>query len=141
MKKVLLTVIFLLSSSALYGCHTPSAVSEQALTPMQQSYRGLLPAADNQVRDSSLYLARNGTFILQSTPASSGITAKRLPAQTGHWVRTADKLILAQDDNGGKLIFRPRGTLLEKVNQGGVAPADLQQQYVLSPARQAVSPG
>ncbi|NLS43184.1 hypothetical protein EXD76_01830 [BEV proteobacterium] len=49
----------------MMGCHTPKPVREEALQSMAQGYRGVLPCADCAGIDTSLFLAENGTFILQ----------------------------------------------------------------------------
>ncbi|MBJ7221878.1 MULTISPECIES: envelope stress response activation lipoprotein NlpE [unclassified Brenneria] len=111
---VLLTAVI----SALIGCHTRSRMQEEPLQPMAQSYRGTLPCADCEGIDTSLFLEKDGTFVLrqhyQTTREGTSVFA-----EYGQWRRTADKLVLTNSE-GEKRYFRPLGKDLEMLDQQGV---------------------
>lgn len=54
LKKMALGLLLVFVTAALIGCHTPKPVREEALQPMVQSYRGVLPCADCAGIDTSL---------------------------------------------------------------------------------------
>ncbi|MGL9735116.1 MAG: copper resistance protein NlpE N-terminal domain-containing protein [Symbiopectobacterium sp.] len=60
-----LGLLLVFVAAGLMGCHTPKPVREEALQPMAQSYRGISPCANCVGIDTSLFLAENGTFIMQ----------------------------------------------------------------------------
>lgn len=99
MKKIVFSVIAACSLFALFGCNhraetdtvQPAAMEE--LKPMQQSWRGVLPCADCEGIDTSLFLEKDGTWVMNEHYQG----ARREPssfASYGTWARTADKLVL-----------------------------------------------
>ena len=70
MKKIVFSVIAACSLFALFGCNhraetdtvQPAAMEE--LKPMQQSWRGVLPCADCEGIDTSLFLEKDGTWVM-----------------------------------------------------------------------------
>lgn len=117
MKKMALGLLLVFVTAALIGCHTPKPVREEALQPMAQSYRGVLPCADCSGIDTSLFLAENGTFILQHHYQTDR-PGHRVFATYGKWARTADKLVLT-DIQGEKSYFRPQEKGLEMLDRDG----------------------
>ena len=98
-KKIVFSVIAACSLFALFGCNhraetdtvQPAAMEE--LKPMQQSWRGVLPCADCEGIDTSLFLEKDGTWVMNEHYQG----ARREPssfASYGTWARTADKLVL-----------------------------------------------
>ena len=70
---------------------TPTQQAE--LTPMQQSWRGVLPCADCEGIETSLFLEKDGTWVMNER--YQGV--RREPSSFGSygtWARTADKLVL-----------------------------------------------
>ncbi len=69
-KKIVFSVIAACSLFALFGCKPsrrvdtvqPAAMEE--LKPMQQSWRGVLPCADCEGIDTSLFLEKDGTWVM-----------------------------------------------------------------------------
>ncbi len=118
MKKLAIGVLLMAGISGLIGCHTRSQVQEEPLKPMAQSYRGILPCADCGGIDTSLFLEKDGTFVLreqyQTTRAGNNTFASY-----GQWRRTADKLVLT-DSAGEKRYFRPVDKGLEMLDQQGL---------------------
>ena len=117
MKKMALGSLLVFVAAALIGCHTPKPIREEALQPMAQSYRGVLPCADCAGIDTSLFLAENGTFILQHHYKTDR-PGNREFATYGKWARTADKLVLT-DVQGEKSYFRPLDNGLEMLDRDG----------------------
>ena len=70
MKKIVFSLIAACSLFALFGCNhraetdtvQPAAMEE--LKPMQQSWRGVLPCADCEGIDTSLFLEKDGTWVM-----------------------------------------------------------------------------
>jgi len=119
-KKITLALLFSLGALSLFGCHRAFHAHEQSLQPMEQSYRGLLPCADCSGIDTTLFLAEDGTYVLQEEYADTGKTAaeKRVFAGYGRWARTADKLVLTSPE-GEKRYFRAREKSLEMLDRNG----------------------
>ncbi|TCV08686.1 copper homeostasis protein (lipoprotein) [Samsonia erythrinae] len=118
MKNRVISMLLMVGMSVLIGCHARSQVQEEPLEPMAQSYRGVLPCADCDGIDTSLFLEKDGTFILreqyQSIPQGPDTFASY-----GQWRRTADKLVLT-DSKGEKRYFRPVGHSLEMLDRQGL---------------------
>lgn len=116
MKKIIFSVIAACSLFALFGCNhraetdtvQPAAMEE--LKPMQQSWRGVLPCADCEGIDTSLFLEKDGT-----------------------WARTADKLVLT-NSKGEKSYFRAKGDKLEMLDRNG-SPIQSPLNYTLEPVK------
>ncbi|PWC14961.1 copper homeostasis/adhesion lipoprotein NlpE [Brenneria roseae subsp. americana] len=118
MKKMALGMLFLAGISVLIGCHTRSQMQEEPLKPMAQSYRGTLPCADCEGIDTSLFLEKDGTFILREHYQTTREGANTF-AEYGQWRRTADMLVLT-NSHGEKRYFRPTNDGLEMLDQQGV---------------------
>lgn len=109
MSKKILTVVAALSLFALFGCNnrndTQAVASEHAmpLKPMQQSYRGIIPCADCEGIEASLYLDASGTWIMNYSYLGKNTSY----ASYGEWARTANKLVLTSSD-GEKQYFLPK---------------------------------
>lgn len=117
MKKMALGMLFIAGISVLIGCHTRSNIQEDRLKPMAQSYRGTLPCADCEGIDTSLFLEKDGTFILREHYQTTREGTNTF-AEYGQWRRTADKLVLT-NSQGEKRYFRPIGDGLEMLDQQG----------------------
>lgn len=118
MKKLAIGVLLIAGISGLIGCHTRSQVQEEPLKPMAQSYRGVLPCADCGGIDTSLFLEKDGTFVLREQYQTTR-EGNNTFASYGQWRRTADKLVLT-DSAGEKRYFRPVDNSLEMLDQQGL---------------------
>jgi len=104
----------------LLGCNnraetqiiTPEPMVE--LKPMQQSYRGVLPCADCEGIETSLFLNKEGTWVMDQTYLGKNSSF----ASYGTWARTADKLVLTAE-NGDKIYFLAKDDSLEKLDTEG----------------------
>lgn len=120
MNKKVLSLVAVLSLLTLAGCknqnqtHSIVAESAAALKPMQQSYRGVLPCADCEGIDTSLFLDASGTWIMNQAYQGREATY----AAYGTWARTADRLILT-DSEGEKTYFLPKDDSLVMLDAGG----------------------
>ncbi len=123
MKKIIFSAVAVGTLLSLFGCNNPSDSVRMApetraaeLKPMQQSFRGVLPCADCEGIETSLFLEKDGTWVMNER----GIGAKMpdVSASWGSWARTADKLVLT-DAWGNKRYFRPDGEGLEMLDQEG----------------------
>jgi len=119
-KKITLALLFSLGALSLFGCHRAFHAQEQALQPMEQSYRGLLPCADCSGIETTLFLAEDGTYVLQEnyTGNEHADAQKRVFAGYGRWARTADKLVLTSRE-GEKRYFRAHEKSLEMLDRNG----------------------
>lgn len=133
MKKITVALFLTTGALSLQGCNNHYQLKEQPLQPMQQSYQGLLPCADCEGIDTSLFLDKDGTFVLQEIYRSTR-EGDRAFAKYGKWARTADKLVLT-DSEGDKRYFRPVGKSLEMLDQSS-APIESPLNYRLDPAEQ-----
>ncbi|MBD7760224.1 envelope stress response activation lipoprotein NlpE [Klebsiella pneumoniae] len=138
MKKIVFSVIAACSLFALFGCNhraetdtvQPAAMEE--LKPMQQSWRGVLPCADCEGIDTSLFLEKDGTWVMNEHYQG----ARREPssfASYGTWARTADKLVLT-NSKGEKSYFRAKGDKLEMLDRNG-SPIQSPLNYTLEPVK------
>lgn len=78
---------------------------------MPQSWRGVLPCADCEGIETSLFLEKDGTWVMNERY----LGAREEPssfASYGTWARTADKLVLT-DSKGEKSYYRAKGDALE----------------------------
>lgn len=135
MKKAFLSLAAVMTLFALMGCNnrgegdTVSSVRAEKLKPMQQSWRGTLPCADCEGIDTTLFLEKDGTWVM-----NQGYKGGKAPsefASYGTWARTADKLVLT-DTDGEKLYFRAKGEAMEMLDREG-NPIHSQLNYVLQP--------
>lgn len=140
MKKVLLSAAAICSLFALFGCHNRAEVQTlqpaQAaeLKPMQQSYKGVLPCADCEGIETSLFLEKDGTWVMNQR--YQGAKMPSVFASYGNWSRTADKLVLTASD-GEKLYFRPKAAGLEMLDREGNT-IESQFNYTLKPTHDAL---
>jgi len=124
----------------LMGCHNRAEVQalepahEEALKPMQQSWRGVLPCADCEGIETSLFLEKDGTWVMNQH--YQGAKAPSSFASYGSWARTADKLVLT-DTQGEKHYFRAKGEGLEMLDREG-NPIESQFNYTLAPVNAAL---
>ncbi|ATF94066.1 envelope stress response activation lipoprotein NlpE [Cedecea neteri] len=131
MKKSLLAALAALSLFTLFGCNnrteTQTLLPAQAaeLKPMQQSYRGVVPCADCEGIETSLFLEKDGTWVMNQTYQGKGASF----ASYGKWARTADKLVLT-DSEGEKQYFHPKGDSLVMLDREG-NPIESQFNYTL----------
>lgn len=138
MKILLLAAATMGMLLTLPGCHhRAGAVALQpektaAFVPMQQSWRGVLPCADCEGIETSLFLEKDGTWIMneryqgvRSEPSSF--------ASYGVWARTADTLVLT-DSKGEKAYYRAKGDKLEMMDREG-KPIVSTLNYILEPVK------
>lgn len=99
---------------------------------MQQSWRGVIPCADCEGIETSLFLGKDGTWVMNDhyqgvnrEPSSFG--------SYGTWARTADKLVLT-DSHGEKSFYRAKGDKLEMLDREG-NPIDSKLNYTLEPVK------
>ena len=139
-KKILLSAVTACSLFTLFGCNNRAEVQTlqpaQAaeLQPMQQSYKGTLPCADCSGIETSLYLEKDGTWVINQR--YQGAKEPAVFASYGSWARTADKLVLTAHD-GEKLYFHPKGENLEMLDLTG-NPIKSQLNYTLQPMKEAL---
>jgi len=119
----------------LIGCNNRSDVkARHSVQPlearaMQQSFRGVLPCADCAGIDTSLFLAKDGTWVMNQR--YEGAPQPGEFASWGEWARTAEKLVLT-DTQGEKLYFRAKGEDLEMLDREG-NPINSSLNYTLKP--------
>ena len=137
MKKAILAIAATGMLFGLFGCNNsemaalkPTQPAE--LTPMQQSWRGVIPCADCEGIETSLFLGKDGTWVMNDhyqgvnrEPSSFG--------SYGTWARTADKLVLT-DSHGEKSFYRAKGDKLEMLDREG-NPIDSKLNYTLEPVK------
>lgn len=137
MKKAILSLAAVMTLFGLMGCNnrgevqTVSPAALQELEPMQQSWRGVLPCADCEGIDTSLFLEKDGTWVMNQS-YKGGKAASDFAAY-GSWARTADKLVLT-DVRGEKRYFHARGDALELLDSEG-NPIQSQLNYTLQPVK------
>lgn len=141
MKKTLLSAMAAFTLFALIGCNNrsdvdviqPTQVAE--LTPMQQSWRGILPCADCEGIETSLFLEKDGTWVMNER--YQGVREEPSSfASYGTWARTADKLVLT-DSKGEKSWYRAKGDALEMLDREG-NPIESQFNYTLAPVKSSL---
>lgn len=137
-KKAILTIAAAGMLFALFGCNNRPEVETLApaqmaeLKPMQQSWRGILPCADCEGIETSLFLAKDGTWVMNER--YQGVTKEPSSfASYGTWARTAGKLVLT-DSKGEKSWYRVKGDNLESLDQEG-NPITSALNYTLAPVK------
>lgn len=138
------TAIFsVMAASTLFvllGCNhrsetqTLQPTQSEALAPMQQSWRGVLPCADCEGIEASLFLEKDGTWVMNQR--YQGAKEPATFASYGNWARTAEKLVLT-DNEGEKHYFRAKGEGLEMLDTEG-NPIESQFNYTLQPVKAAL---
>jgi len=122
-KKIVFSLAAACSLFALFGCNhraevetvQPTAMEE--LKPMQQSWRGILPCADCEGIETSLFLEKDGTWVMNER--YQGVSREPSSfASYGTWARTADKLVLT-NSKGEKSYYRAKGDKLEMLDRDG----------------------
>lgn len=139
-KKAILAVMAGCTLFTLFGCNhrgefeTVQPTQVEELKPMQQSWRGVLPCADCEGIETSLFLEKDGSWVMNQRYL--GGKAPSVFGSYGNWARTADKLILT-DTHGDKTYFRAKGEALEMLDQQG-SPIRSQLNYTLQPVKAAL---
>lgn len=140
-KKAIVTAMTVISLFTLMGCNnraevdTLSPAQAAELKPMPQSWRGVLPCADCEGIETSLFLEKDGTWVMNERY----LGAREEPssfASYGTWARTADKLVLT-DSKGEKSYYRAKGDALEMLDREG-NPIESQFNYTLEPAQSSL---
>lgn len=137
MKTAILSVIVASALFALIGCHNRAEMQElqptpsAELKPMQQSWRGVLPCADCEGIETTLFLEKDGTWVMNQH--YQGGKAPGSFATYGTWARTAEKLVLT-DTDGEKSYFRAKGEGLEMLDREG-NPIESTLNYTLAPVK------
>ena len=140
-KKAIVTAMAVISLFTLMGCNnraevdTLSPAQAAELKPMPQSWRGVLPCADCEGIETSLFLEKDGTWVMNERY----LGAREEPssfASYGTWARTADKLVLT-DSKGEKSYSRAKGDALEMLDREG-NPIESQFNYTLEPAQSSL---
>ena len=138
MKTAILSVVAACTLFSLIGCNNRTEVDvlqptrAAELKPMQQSWRGILPCADCEGIETSLFLEKDGTWVMNEHYQD----ARREPssfASYGSWARTADKLVLT-NSKGEKSYFRAKGDKLEMLDRNG-SPIQSPLNYTLEPVK------
>ncbi|MEX3021135.1 envelope stress response activation lipoprotein NlpE [Kluyvera sp. STS39-E] len=137
MKKAILAMAATGMLFGLFGCNNSDMTAlkpthSAELTPMQQSWRGVIPCADCEGIETTLFLDKDGTWVMNEhyqgvsrEPSSFG--------SYGTWARTADKLVLT-DSLGEKSYYRPKGDKLEMLDREGNA-IETKLNYTLEPVK------
>jgi len=103
-KTAIFSVVAASTLFVLMGCHNRAEMQAleptqaEALKPMQQSWRGVLPCADCEGIETSLFLEKDGSWVMNQH--YQGAKAPSSFASYGTWARTADKLVLT--DTAGR---------------------------------------
>ena len=140
MKSAIFSVVAASALFVLMWCHNRAEMEvleptqAEALKPMQQSWRGVLPCADCEGIETSLFLEKDGTWVMNQH--YQGAKAPSTFASYGTWARTADKLVLT-DTAGEKRYFRAKGEGLEMLDMQG-NPIVSQFNYTLAPITAAL---
>ena len=135
MKTAILSVVAACTLFSLIGCNNRTEVEvlqptrAAELKPMQQSWRGILPCADCEGIETSLFLEKDGTWVMNER--YQGVDEPSSFASYGTWARTADKLVLT-DSKGEKSYYRAKGEALEMLDREG-NPIESQFNYTLQP--------
>lgn len=139
MKKTILSLLAGCVLFSLIGCNNrdveagqPTQVEE--LKSMQQSWRGVLPCADCEGIETSLFLEKDGSWVMSQRYL--GAKEPAVFASYGRWARTADKLTLT-DSDGEKTWFRATGDALEMLDTEG-NPIESTLNYTLQPVKAAL---
>ncbi|AOP42242.2 envelope stress response activation lipoprotein NlpE [Edwardsiella piscicida] len=117
MKKLAISLLLAAGVITLFGCHARTQYAEQPLVPMAQSFQGTLPCADCGGMEMSLFLDKDGSFVLKSIYRASRDGDQSF-AEYGRWQRTADRLVLIGSD-GEKRYFRPVGNDMRLLDASG----------------------
>nr|WP_233471470.1 MULTISPECIES: envelope stress response activation lipoprotein NlpE [Citrobacter] len=135
-KTAILSVVAACTLFSLIGCNNRTEVEvlqptrAAELKPMQQSWRGILPCADCEGIETSLFLEKDGTWVMNER--YQGVRDEPSSfASYGSWARTADKLVLT-DSKGEKSYYRAKGEALEMLDREG-NPIESQFNYTLQP--------
>ncbi|EKU4730267.1 envelope stress response activation lipoprotein NlpE [Citrobacter freundii] len=135
-KTAILSVVAACTLFSLIGCNNRTEVEvlqptrAAELKPMQQSWRGILPCADCEGIETSLFLEKDGTWVMNER--YQGVRDETSSfASYGTWARTADKLVLT-DSKGEKSYYRAKGEALEMLDREG-NPIESQFNYTLQP--------
>nr|WP_168216408.1 MULTISPECIES: envelope stress response activation lipoprotein NlpE [Citrobacter] len=135
-KTAILSVVAACTLFSLIGCNNRTEVEvlqptrAAELKPMQQSWRGILPCADCEGIETSLFLEKDGTWVMNER--YQGVRDEPSSfASYGTWARTADKLVLT-DSKGEKSYYRAKGEALEMLDREG-NPIESQFNYTLQP--------
>ena len=140
MKTAIWSVIAASTLFALIGCNnraemqTLQPTQSEELKPMQQSWRGVLPCADCEGIETTLYLEKAGSWVMNQR--YQGAKEPSSFATYGKWARTAEKLILT-DSEGEKTYFRAKGEGMEMLDREG-NPIESQFNYTLAPVKAAL---
>ena len=138
MKKALLSALAVTSLFALFGCNNRSETQvlqptqNEELKPMQQSWRGVLPCADCEGIETSLFLQKDGTWVMNRALPGGERTVCLLHLTEHGRVRLM-KLVLT-DTTGDKTFFRAKGEGMEMLDREG-NPIESQFNYTLAPVK------
>lgn len=117
MGKLAISLLLAAGVITLFGCHARTQYAAQPLVPMAQSFQGMLPCADCGGMEMSLFLDKDGSFVLKSIYRATR-DGDRSFAEYGRWQRTADRLVLIGSD-GEKRYFRPVGNDMRLLDSSG----------------------
>lgn len=137
MKKAILAIAATGMLFGLFGCNNADVAALKPtqpaeLTPMQQSWSGVLPCADCEGIETSLFLAKDGTWVMNER--YQGVSREPSSfASYGTWARTADKLVLT-DSKGEKSYYRANGEKLQMLDREG-NPIESAMNYTLEPVK------
>ncbi|MFJ2976873.1 envelope stress response activation lipoprotein NlpE [Kluyvera sp. NPDC087067] len=137
MKKAILAIAATGMLFGLFGCNNADMAASKPtqaaeLTPMQQSWRGVIPCADCEGIETSLFLDKDGTWVMNEH--YQGVDREPSSfASYGKWARTADKLVLT-DSEGEKSFYRAKGDKLEMLDREG-NPIESKLNYTLEPVK------
>ncbi len=137
MKKLLLAAVTLGALIALPGCNNRSddpvqkIGHQETLRPMPQSWRGVIPCADCEGIETSLFLNQDGTWVMNEHYLKGAKSATF--GSWGRWARTAEKLVLT-DGRGEKRYYQVKGDRLEMLARDG-SPVTSSRSYALAPVK------
>ena len=140
MKKALFSALAVSTLFALFGCNNRSETQvlqssqNEALKPMQQSWRGVLPCADCEGIETSLFLQKDGTWVMNQRYQGAKEPSSFATYGPG---RVRRKSWILRDTTGEKTYFRAKGEGMEMLDREG-NPIESQFNYTLAPVKAAL---
>ena len=116
------------------SANTDTAHNAQSSLDWAGDYQGTLPCADCEGIETSLFLQKDGTWVMNQR--YQGAKEPSSFATYGTWARTAEKLVLT-DTAGEKTYFRAKGEGMEMLDREG-NPIESQFNYTLAPVKAAL---
>lgn len=122
MNKKILLALLVAGVFTATGCQNTSVtqdslVSEEKSPPTENVFSGVVPCADCAGIETTLQLAKDGTYILGRTYLAAK-NEENTFFETGHWVMDGKKIVLSQQD-GQKSYYQMKGENLVMLDIDG----------------------